>query len=803
MSSRVPNTRSRGASVTAAPSVPSLPSNTTPAEVAASGYPDKAPVKGKTPISSLHFNKSPTNTYTGTSVKGKARTFAAAQSDARGNNSFGPLSALEEHTLDEEIVTDLIGVPVSSMNSGGGDISSTDHSSSPASSPPRAKANSAHSSGGDSSTSASSSVPNPAVTTSTSSPFLDPIGPAKDVPAAPSASTTAAGTPTVGSPTPPASKVALPTTLVPATTATPGTTVAASAPAATTPSSAPALTTAAPASSISSAGSTALPSVALANPKLQALPLVGLASPSAGTGSSATPAIGGASAPPMSATPAAVSTVSTTAAAPQAATPATPTQATTGAAPSQAARAQAARAALPPSATSATTATTRTAQAAGGAPTAGAAPSFATVHTALGLQRPFHDHVAPCADAPAAQPAALPAAQPAAQPAAPPAAPPAAQPAAPPAAQPAAQHALHAPGIAAAAAAANAAIHAPVFTPVGTAAAAAPVGNAMTIYTPPPPGGFHVYGWDAESVRENMSDHQLTKWDLPGPPKAFVYEWNAKRHDPNGTTVEDIKSTLSRILACPAPLVGPAEPAVASATSVGPFLYLIKGLTTAQFQLLIDALCWSVAGGKTLFVIPYSPSPSPFLMTIEGLLYEDTPQNAVEVATLVADTIMGDFDAQNYLALVNDAYPAGTPPMSHFLSTLRVVAIKHASHVAWNVTAQPPSLIVASNRAWVTVVTALSYLSDMHSLGTAITPPLVCGGCRSLGHTGNICPLPLTFGWNEKAPAATAIMNAATATRGRGRGGRGGGNRGARGAGTELKARGATLRLYFVATEPP
>ncbi|KAJ7451667.1 hypothetical protein FB451DRAFT_1283926 [Mycena latifolia] len=216
----------------------------------------------------------------------------------------------------------------------------------------------------------------------------------------------------------------------------------------------------------------------------------------------------------------------------------------------------------------------------------------------------------------------------------------------------------------------------------------------------------------------------------------------------------------------------------------------MKGLTTAQFQALVDALCWSVAGGKTLFIIPYSPNPCPFLMTLEGLLFDDSPLAAVDVTTLVAETIMGAFDAQNYLALVNDAYPAGTHPMAHFVSTIRVVAIKYDGLIAWNVTAQPPSLLVDSNHAWVSVVTTLTYFSEMHANGTAITPPLRCGGCRSLGHIGDDCPLRLTPGWNENTPTANINRHGTTAPRGRGRGGRGGGNRGARGGNRGRRGRG-------------
>ncbi|KAJ7702832.1 hypothetical protein B0H17DRAFT_1127766 [Mycena rosella] len=245
------------------------------------------------------------------------------------------------------------------------------------------------------------------------------------------------------------------------------------------------------------------------------------------------------------------------------------------------------------------------------------------------------------------------------------------------------------PGLGAAPpAAAHSGILAPIFVP-RTAAVAAPIGNAIAVTTPPPPGGFRVFGWDEESAKAGIDGGHLAKWDTPGAPKALAYLWNARRYDARSSAIEDIKTSISRTLSCPAPLVGPAEPAAATAAEDGPFVYLVKNLTTAQFQILVNSLCWSVAGGKTFFVIPYSPSPCPFLMTVGGLLYDDSPQSTAEVATLVADTIRGAYTAQSFLALVHDAYPLGTPPMDHFISTLRVIATPYDGLIAWNVTAQP------------------------------------------------------------------------------------------------------------------
>ncbi|KAJ7802172.1 hypothetical protein B0H13DRAFT_2389777, partial [Mycena leptocephala] len=84
------------------------------------------PSEGKTPISSLHFNKDGRNTYTGTTVKPSS---SATRPSVFGcsSNSFAPLATDAGTTIDEEIVADLIGMDYpEGGESLGGDISSSD-----------------------------------------------------------------------------------------------------------------------------------------------------------------------------------------------------------------------------------------------------------------------------------------------------------------------------------------------------------------------------------------------------------------------------------------------------------------------------------------------------------------------------------------------------------------------------------------------------------------------------------------------------------------------------------------------------
>ncbi|KAJ7086887.1 hypothetical protein B0H15DRAFT_950394 [Mycena belliarum] len=107
-----------------------------------------------------------------------------------------------------------------------------------------------------------------------------------------------------------------------------------------------------------------------------------------------------------------------------------------------------------------------------------------------------------------------------------------------------------------------------IHNPVGTAAVAGPVVNAPAVFTAAPPGGFQVYGWDALSVRKGISARGLTMWDDIGL-KAFVYAWNPKRHEKSDTTIEELKTSIARVLGGATPLVGPADPAPGTSATLG------------------------------------------------------------------------------------------------------------------------------------------------------------------------------------------------------------------------------------------
>ncbi|KAJ7506111.1 hypothetical protein B0H11DRAFT_2220036 [Mycena galericulata] len=811
------NRQTRSKSITNSSAPPGALTTATPAEVATSGYADRAPAasKGKNPLSGLHFNKG-ANTYTGSTVKGKSATATASRprtpssdsstASSRSSNPFAPLAPLEEHTLDEQITADLLGVDVAVFNQENGtESTSTDMRSifaetsasaarsifaiEPQSSPhhnvftelrttlaKRAQAASSSPGADALSPPAPAGVPWSAMivsatpvdqsAASTESPFLSPIS-NSSVPTV-NANPVPSTSPSLASPS---MKGANPTSGEP------------SAAAATDKT--PIIDSTGTQSS-SLAGNVSAQSNGVESPAPNPILVAPTVPPSSSNGDvSSAPA----SAVPAPSVPPAVTTTAvpppTTNLPSFAAIAAAP--APSGPATRSKARAIAAQSAIVAPAPSA--GAPGPTQAATPASTVGAALPVAIGNTtpavvpAAGPAHPNAPGVAPPPAAAAAPPAAPPTAAAAAPltaaaaaffgaAVAPPVAPGAAIPGtavAPPAgaaipgtgAAPAVAI-VPAAGAALPAAAAGPVngILAPLHVPVGAAPAGAQGaqgGLAATIWTPAPPGGFPpIYGWDEDTVRQNINPAHLEMWDASADAKIWVYEWNGTKYTRESTSLENIKSSIARIFGTPAPLVG--APAPAQASSPGPIVYLVKNLPPQHLQRLIDRRCWSINGGSTFFTLPYNPPPHPFVMTLDQLTFEDTPENAVAVATLVAITIQGNHDAQTFLTLVHDNFPAGSDPMAFFISSIRVVAVSLANsggtgrHTAWNVTAQPPSLDPASNRAWISIVTGLKYISEMHFVGSAMIPPPFCGGCKSLGHN-DLCPYPSIPGWN--APAAS------------------------------------------------
>ncbi|KAJ7635848.1 hypothetical protein DFH06DRAFT_1139374 [Mycena polygramma] len=316
---------------------------------------------------------------------------------------------------------------------------------------------------------------------------------------------------------------------------------------------------------------------------------------------------------------------------------------------------------------------------------------------------------------------------------------------------------------------------------------------ATAMWMPEPVGGDPpIYGWDEDHVHEHMHDRQIAKWNNAPVDKAFVYEWDGRRHHDDIPTIESLSAGVTRAVGCQSPLIGPAEPSP-SANSSSPFLYLLRNLTPAQIQHLLSRRCWSGCG-TTFFPIEYAPPSSPFLGSIYGLTFSATLEHAGEVARLIALTIQGSYAAQSYLSLVNDNFPAGVDPIAHLISSLRVVAAQRTlpnrtlPQLIWNVTAQPPSALASSNRAWVTIFEGLEFDSDMYYVGKVVKPALFCGGCKSLGHQRDFCAHRQLVGFQDQSSASRAAPPPASSQSSQGngfrrndnggRGGNSGGNNG-------------------------
>ncbi|KAJ7501898.1 hypothetical protein B0H11DRAFT_2224261 [Mycena galericulata] len=793
----VPRTRSNSKSSAPQPDAPaSAPTLATPAEVATTGYPGKRAEKGKAVPKGLHFKNGTGNTYTGSSVpKGKQRAPTHSTSPASStvsSNAFGPLAVFQEgqsddedeHTLEEQLARDLVGAdelnalyplpPTSNLQPPSPPPESASRTEESPSAVPTKSFDAIKEIARKLAGRPSTPVPAPsntnsgptlpwsaAVVAAATSPFLAPMS----ADAAPNNGSLTNATATNGATT---SGLAT-TDAIPPVVAAP--TIAPSAPAsaAAAPAvSAPIITTA-PTTTITAAPPATVSTVTG--------PLVGT-SPTAVSSGDMHPATAVPStspvAPPANQTTNAASPAATVTTAPAA------TFATVAAAA--------------PSAPT-TRSSTRRAQAAAAAPananvvpTAPPAPAPAAATAPV----PAPMSVAPAAAAPTIAANVAHTAT-ATAPAPTPAPPTAIIPAAAPAVAANVAHALAPPGppiapavLPPAALIPHQGLVAPVAVPTGVAPGVngAPVAAAGLQCTPPPPGGFHpVYGWNHKNIESNTTARQAVGWRNMQDDRVLIYEYNGSHHSattPPSDFLERAKNALVQHFNCPAPLIGPAEAESAPALYEPPFLYMLSRLPLQHLQTLINQGCWSFPT-VTFYVMPHPPEISPFLFTLDGLLYGPSQQDALEVANLVAAEISGDTAAQAFLSRVHDNYPATANPMQHFISTLRVSPMELSNpggsvRTAWTVTAQPPTTNVDEHNTWIATVSNIDFPTVMYYVGKAMSPPLFCNGCKSLGHPTGRCPtlkvpgIHVTVPTTPTQPPANTESNPAEGSS-RGRGG--------------------------------
>ncbi|KAJ7497833.1 hypothetical protein B0H11DRAFT_2384614 [Mycena galericulata] len=825
----------------------SAPSLATPVDVATLGYPGKPAEKGKAVPKGLHFKTGTGNTYTGSSVpKGKQRAPAQSASPASStvsSNAFGPLAVFregqsedeDEQTLEEQLARELVGAdelnalynpspttdlhPPSPPSESASGIEGTSNAA-PAKTSDAMKVIARKLAGrpvtiapvqnpmSSGSISSGPSLPwSAAVVAAAASPFLAPIaGHTAPIDGGATSSTASQPTATIVAPT-------IATTTPTASAATIGGFTPSAAIPPLTPAVAP--TTLAPFNGVptsvafSSAAPTAAPAgtaptVSIAAPTAAVTPLVTvptatIASPTVGLSSSAPPAI---TAP----TPAAASINALTTTVPVAA--ATPASGTAHpvvvTAPAPAATFAAVTTATPSALT--TRSSTRRAQAAA-ASTAGQCQCYSRCDPSSGacdhyLHRarrhapaaaptvPVNVAHAVAATAPVLQPVAAPIVPANVAPAIAPAVP-----AAPVAAPPAAM--IPHQGLVA-----------PVAIPTGVAPGVngAPAAAAGLQCTPPPPGGFHpVYGWNHKNIETNLTPRQATGWRNMQDDRVLIYEHNGSHHlatSPPSDFIERAKNALAQYFNCPAPLIGPAEAETTPALHDPPFLYMLSRFPLQHLQTLINQGCWSFPT-VTFYVMSHPPEISPFLFTLDGLLYGPSQQDALDVANLVAATIGGDAAAQAFLLRVHDNYPAVANPMHHFISTIRVSPLELSNtggsvRTAWTVTAHPPTANVDEHNTWITILSNIDFPTVMYYVGKPISPPLFCNGCKSLGHPTGRCPTFKVPGIHVAAPTAPTLppVNTETNTaegsaRGRGGGrGRARAGKGGRGSQARRPARG-------------
>ncbi|KAJ7157689.1 hypothetical protein C8R43DRAFT_949044 [Mycena crocata] len=279
---------------------------------------------------------------------------------------------------------------------------------------------------------------------------------------------------------------------------------------------------------------------------------------------------------------------------------------------------------------------------------------------------------------------------------------------------------------------------APAAVLAGAAPAAAQGGLAPAApppLMPVPAGGFpQVHGWNAKNMFTNVSDRTNIAWTGLMGDKILVYEFDGSHPlvvPPPANFFERAKNTIARHFACPAPLMCPAEPAVdPTHLHEPPYIHVLNNLAQNNLQALIDRQFWSFPD-VSFFAMRFPPPTTTFVCTLDGLLFENTQEDAVAVATTVAITIRDDPKTQSFLTRVHDNYPRrnlptlaeapvwpGTSPPSHPPPTSTSIMSGWQPSTTWSSTRQCTTLANLSSLP----STALAACPSATPLAVACSP---------------------------------------------------------------------------------
>ena len=256
-----------------------------------------------------------------------------------------------------------------------------------------------------------------------------------------------------------------------------------------------------------------------------------------------------------------------------------------------------------------------------------------------------------------------------------------------------------------------------------------------------------IQGLNKHDLFEVVHPETLREWDAVPAPKLIVFIANDTVAKEVHHRVVLIRNALAEIFPDTVPVIGSSDPVAPAHQAVFPFL--VHRIPESYGRILVAQRFWSCTA-LTFFALDFSPPPTPFVMTLEGLHLSATPESECIVEQLVRRKLLSSPSVTHLI----DRHRDNLPPLATAELIERVMGTitarstslgKNADDpVVFNIYIHPPTNEPLSHQTWLDEIRAITYFTHCGTGKAALV--FRCNVCKGRDHSSHSCPFPAGAG---------------------------------------------------------
>ncbi|KAF8347501.1 hypothetical protein F5887DRAFT_915767 [Amanita rubescens] len=266
-----------------------------------------------------------------------------------------------------------------------------------------------------------------------------------------------------------------------------------------------------------------------------------------------------------------------------------------------------------------------------------------------------------------------------------------------------------------------------------------------------------IQGLDKHELFEVVHPETLREWEAVPAPKLIIFIANDTVTDEVHHRVVLIRKALVEIFPDVIPVIGSSYPVAPSCQPVFPFL--VHRIPVPYVRILTTQRYWSCAD-LTFFAMDFSPPPTPFVMTLQGLHLPAQPESEHVIEHIVRRKLLSSPSVTHLIGQHHDNLPdlAAAELIEHVMGTIKARSASLGENaddpVVFNIYIHPPTNDPVHHQIWLREIRAITYFTYC---GTGMAAPVFrCNVCKGRDHSSPSCPFPVGAGMPANLGAAKA-----------------------------------------------